>query len=525
MIRRYPILTLFTCWLLPALAFAQKPIQPAATQAPDFSNTVFPLTTMKFYGPVIRGEFGTGFCLDPACRFIGTNYHVAIEAKPKKIGGERVVREYLATSVDDEGAVLNLSASGEHPLKFTPARDLAIFELSHALRHHNGAQFTIENLEIGDEVEIYTYPKEGINPFRSLRKFDAKFNGETASGLLVFGYDLSSGKRIRPGASGGIVVESRTQRIVGVLSSIATNGEAIALAVPIQSLVDFVSKVQPCLAQEIFPPTNGIPENSADMLPKFLPPASSHSLEHRHAEPPQVAMLRSNAQQLADSIRNFLAVQTFAWGSGNRPPAAEAAYEVRVADGYQQFRKYPNGKRYQTDVPLADLNRDISTGGDWAGLPQMVGTQLGLKIHQADDAVMDNRRLKVFQYWADREDALPECQFLTIADFELFSIKKVSTNACYGEVWTDEELNILRMSLHLELLGKWRDYQTVVTYGQVHLPDGTLRFVPITVSAQATYNKKLYWCRGRFMNYKVFSIRTRMVAEQSRALQIDSQKP
>jgi hypothetical protein len=39
----------------------------------------------------------TGLCLDPACRFIGTNYHVAMMARPRKIRGERVVQLYLAT--------------------------------------------------------------------------------------------------------------------------------------------------------------------------------------------------------------------------------------------------------------------------------------------------------------------------------------------------------------------------------------------------------------------------------------------
>ena len=480
---------------------------------------------MKFYGPVIRGAFGTGFCLDPECRFIGTTYHVAAEARPKRILGIKIARQYLATSPDDEDATLNPQASGGRPLRFTLSRDLAIFELGKPLPHHHGVGFNVDDLEAGDEVEIYTYPKESINPIRSLLKFHGTFKGETTTGLLAFDYNLAARKAIRGGASGGIVVGSKSHEIVGVLNSIALDGEAVALAVPVQSLVDFVSKVQPCLAQKVFPPPNGIPEISADLLPKFVPPAPPHSLEHRHAEPPQVAMLRSGAQQLADSIRNFLAVETFEWGSGNRPPAEEAAYEVRVADGYQQFRKYPNGKRYQSDAPLADRNRAIGTGDGWAGLPQMVGTQLRLKIHQADDAVVDNRRLKVFQYWADREDALSECQFLTIADFEFFVIKKVSTNACYGEVWADEELNIVRMSLHLELLGKWRDYQTVVTYGQVHLPDGTTRFVPIAISAQATYNKKVYWCRGRFMDYRVFTIRTRVVADQARAVQINSQKP
>jgi hypothetical protein len=126
------------------------------------------------------------------------------------------------------------------------------------------------------------------------------------------------------------------------------------------------------------------------------------------------------------------------------------------------------------------------------------------------DVLSNGRRLRVFQYWADIEDALPECQFLTIADFGFFNIKNVSTNACYGEVWTDENFNILRMSLHLELPGKWQDYQSVVAYDWLRRRDDAPWLVPASVAAQAKYGRKLYWCRGRFMNYQVFSSQVKM---------------
>jgi hypothetical protein len=32
-------------------------------------------------------DFGTGFCLDPECRLIGTTYHVAATTHPRKIRG------------------------------------------------------------------------------------------------------------------------------------------------------------------------------------------------------------------------------------------------------------------------------------------------------------------------------------------------------------------------------------------------------------------------------------------------------
>ena len=475
-----------------------------AGHARDFDKTVVPITELKLLGLGIEGKFGTGFCMDPKCRFIGTNYHVAMTARPRKIKGEKVIQRYLATGPDDEGATVNDGPS-VGPMKYTLSRDLAILELRHSLPHHHGVAFSLDDLQVGQEIDIYAYPKESINPIRSLLQFHGTFKGETITGLLAFDYSQSADKAIRPGASGGIVVDSKTQRIVGILNEIATNGEAIALAVPVQSLADFVSKVQPCLAQSIFPSTEGISLVSADLYPKFVPPPPTGVIQHRPEEPAEVTMLRSKAQLLADSMRNFIAVQTFAWGTGNKTPVAESAYEVRVLDGYQRFRKYPDGKKELQDVPLPSLNTVMATGGEWSELPQMVGTEPRLRIHQAPDAVVNGRRMKVFQYRADAEDGV--CWFRSIFDFEFFAIKKDVTIACYGEVWTDQETNILRMSEHFELRGKWKDYQAVVTYGWLQRTDDTPRLIPLTISAQAEYNKKVYWCRGQFMDYQVFSSR------------------
>src|SRR5438132_767940 len=131
--------------------------------------------------------------------------------------------------------------------------------------------------------------------------------------LLAFDYGSSDGKAIHGGANGGLVVDSKNRQIVGVLSGVARNREAVALAVPVQSLADFVSRVQPWLAQSIFPPSKGnIPPASVDLHPRFVEPPSD-SLQHRPDEPTAVKVLREKAQLLADSMRNFVAVQTFAF--------------------------------------------------------------------------------------------------------------------------------------------------------------------------------------------------------------------
>ncbi len=109
--------------------------------AQDLSKTVLPITEFKLklklkpkksfpssvdlagLKPKItlseEADFGTGFCLDPECRLIGTNYHVAMMARPRKIKGAEVMERYLATGPDDEGATLN-DIFSVSPMKIYP---------------------------------------------------------------------------------------------------------------------------------------------------------------------------------------------------------------------------------------------------------------------------------------------------------------------------------------------------------------------------------------------------------------------
>ncbi len=368
--------------------------------------------------------------------------------------------------------------------------------------------FDLDELKFGQQVDIYSYPKESVSPVRKLLRFSGTFKGETRTGLLAFDYNLSDGKAICPGASGGIVVDRKSNRIVGVLSAIALTGEAIAMAVPIRSLVEFVTKVQPFLAQTLFPSTKTVSPQAEDLYPKFIPPVND-GLQHRSEEPPDVSTLRWKAQNLADNMRNFIAVQRLAWGDGNREPTFEAAYEVQVIDGDQRFRSYPDGRKEFNRIPFPSLSDSIVPAAEWSELPEMVGTEYKLHINPAGDAFVNSQRMKIFQYTATIEDRL--CSFLYQYDFGLFKIKRTVTVACYGEVWTDEDMNIIRMSEHYEL-SKKEDFHVVVTYGWLRAVDDIPRLIPMTISAQDQDHKHVRWCRGQFTDYRMFTSRARILA-------------
>jgi hypothetical protein len=500
------------CLFVSCAGYAQQSFgDRTETPAIDFASIVFPITTIKFYGPAVAGWMGTGFCLDPECRFVGTNYHVAVEAKSKRIGGQKIAQQYLATSSGDAEAILNVSAGSGAPVKFAPGRDLAIFKLAHPLPHRRGMPFRMDDLAIGEEVDIYSYPKENTSPIRKLLKFHAKFAGETATGLLAFEYELTDGKTLRPGASGGIVMDSSGQ-IAGVLSSIAADGEAVALAVPVHSLVDFVSRELPCLAQSIFPSVSEVSEVSADFYPPFVPVLHMEKLERRPQEAATIRALRGKAQAMADGMNDLIAIQTFAWGSGNKAMAQEA-YEVRLVDGHERFRSYPDGKKELREVSYPPpLNNAVKTEQAWSGMPHLIALEYGLKMQQAPDVVVAGRSVKVFQYRSNAED--DACLFRNDLDWGFLAVHKMLSVDCYGEVWTDESLNILRISQHLELPGKWKDYQVVMTYGWLQKEGLPARIVPVSISTQANYKGKVYWCRGRFMNYQLFRSQGRLIMEK-----------
>lgn len=466
---------------------------------------------MKFHGPIVA-DFGTGFCLDPECRFVGTNYHVAAVEKCRKVEGTRIVQRYVATGPKDQDATLNYLASGGPPLRYTLSRDLAVFELAKPLSHHHGPRFSSQDLRLGQQVDVYCYPKGAINPYRGLQVFHGTFKGPTTTELLAFDYLPNGDKRIRPGASGGVVVDAKTGDVVGILCGLDIDGQPIALAVPVESLAIFLSKQLPILAELLFPIRAQVPEDEQDLYPKYDPPMQADGLQRRAPEPVDVMELRTRAQALAEGMRNFIAVQTFLWGKQNHQPVAADAYEVQVRDGVQTFREYPNGKKWLRRSPDPEgASSSISPGDMWSTLPLFIGTDVGVKIHEAVGSEINGRYTRIFQYLGSTEDN--PCVTQDIFDFGAFSIKRQHTYTAYGEVWTDEHLNITRMSLHCEKNGH-QEWQFVMNYGWLTRPGIEPKVVPVALVAWKPIPDKGLWCRSQFVNYHEFTSRARLVDMQ-----------
>jgi hypothetical protein len=496
-------------------------VSAASEQSRDLSKTVVPITKLQSYGPVESVKFGTGFCIDLDCRFIGTNYHVAkAMGKHFTVEGSPVVNRWMGTGPDDDEASKNRLSGPLGKIipreKYALIRDIAVVELRWPLsqKGYHGLPFSDDDLQYGQDVFIYSFPLHW-NPKRKLERFKATFVAYNANYSnrfledlsdkpLMFNYDPADGK-ITGGASGGLVVDAKG-RVVGILNAKAEEIDHIVAAVPVSIFSAFISRIQPYLSTQLFPKSVVIPPVSADNYPEWIPPGPTGTGK-RPVEADEVTALRKKSQALSDSMRNFIAVQSVEWGKGDRnsTPQAFANFEVQVIDGRQRFRDYPDGTKEMQEAPFpAPLNTAIGTGGQWAEMPNLVGNSLKLRINHVPDITMNGETFQVFQWVGQIEDGI--CKFKTNVDLVFMSWSKVNTLDCYGEVWTDKDLNLVRASENYKLLGTWKNYHGVVTFGVVTIGDRNVR-VPLTIATQAELGGKLYWCQGIFSEYHEFASR------------------
>lgn len=466
-------------------------------------QTVVPITKLHFYGPIGNIMFGSGFCLDPECRFIVTNYHVA-EAMGKhlSIQHEHVVQRWLASGPNDEGATKD---------GYNPLRDLAVVELEHSLgrRGFHGMPYNIDDvadLLVGQDVDIYAFPLE-LKPKRKLQHFRGEYIGLHQDGLLAFSYQPNP-HRLRIGASGGLIVDGNG-RVVATLARIAVNQNDV-LGVPIEVLSAFVSKIQPYLAARLFPKTAFIPPVEPDIYPEWVPDRPNGHLESRVADAPDVQLLRVKAQNVIDGMRFAVAVESYEWGKGSaaNDPQAIGYYEVRTLDRRQYFRQYPDGKKETKEQPFPPLMEAIDPGGAWSYVPHIVAKEYDVRIRRAPDIVWKGQALRIFQYHGAKEDNV--CEFDDQLDLIFMVHHHLESYNCSGEVWTDQAENIRRISENYYMPNSQTEMRMIVTYGWADIGSKRL-IVPVTISMETVNGTHIHWCRGQFTDYRQFRSSVRLV--------------
>ena len=468
-------------------------------------RTVVPITKVHFYGLYGAIKFGSGFCLDPECRFIVTNYHV-VRAMGKRfsIQHEPVVERWLASGPNEEGA----SREGYDPL-----HDLAVAELRGSLnrRGFHGLHYNTEDaqdLVVGQEVGIYAFPL-GLNPKRKLQHFRGEYIGVDRNGLLAFSYEPNP-QHLRGGASGGLVVDGNG-RVMAVLADVVVNRKNVVLGVPVEVLSGFVRKIQPYLAARLFPETAFIPPVEPDIYPQWVPrrPPDGH-LGRRSVEPLDVQLLRLKAQSVVDGMHAVMCVESFEWGSGSgaNDPQAIGYYQVRTFDGYQHFRRYPDGKKERGQVPWPPLNCVIEPGDAWSSIPKLVAKEHDLRIRRDPDIVWKGRTLRVFQYHGAKEDKV--CTLDDELDLGFMVHHHLEAYDCSGEVWTDQGENIMRVSENYYVADSRANVRFIVTFGWTDI-EGERLLVPITISMETKSGSHITWCRGQFTDYRQFRSTVRLL--------------
>lgn len=140
--------------------------------------------------------------------------------------------------------------------------------------------------------------------------------------------------------------------------------------------------MQRCLVQRLISHPADAFSSATDIYPESVTSVLD-AVHSRRQESPEIKALRIKAQLIADSVRGLIAVQTFAWGSGQKEAAAYAPYEILVTDGfYQQFREYPDRKKWSMEAPESRLSTYMSTASKWFELPEFIGTEPQIRIQQ-----------------------------------------------------------------------------------------------------------------------------------------------
>ncbi len=554
-------------WLLLSLTALSNKL--AAQQDDDFNpeTVVTKISARKHEGIGVKGfmehgheRVGTGWRIGEECNLVVSAYHVAkiMDSSAIKINGRKIAETYLATGPNDPGAVrIEMADKSLHSLRYVPVHDLAVFRLKKPLpcQGTHGVGVAGRKLQRGEHIRAYGYPRGGM-----LTMFSGKFLREFADGMLEFEMQPSKdGATIGPGLSGGLIVNEGNQA-VGVAGFVERGNRNMLQAIPIWVLADYLRKIEsPEFYARLIPGTiyrtpspvtvdieaeadvihgdedagegaerdtevsgENVGINPTSILPKWylqdgieewLPPLKPRNLSgeiHRRTqEPADVQMLRKKAQELGEGMRNFIALQKLEFGFENTRQQTRE-HEVRVVYGHQTFRKWPDGKKEGKDLPFPSTATWVMIDTEWKDLPDLLATDLDLRIEQDSDRIMEGQKLKVFRFEGVAEDSACIFKSHTIYIPYLWHRDSSKVVPCRGEAWTDEQFNILRITVDEDLTkadADWRRCKLSVLYGWLNEPGEERKLIPVSIALQVEFNGRPYWCRGEFKNYRMFAVK------------------
>jgi hypothetical protein len=446
-----------------------------------------------------------------------TDYHVAREGLPGKIAGAKVLEVYLASGPDDYGAVWIMTTYGKW-LRYNPLNDVALISLSQPLLPGMPApSFYAGELVPGQQLVVNGVPSGGKQ-----EAVAAKLLG-IGDGLL----QLSLATETPAGLSGSAVSDQQG-RIVGMLSAV-TDGSAFA--VPLWSIADAIRKFRPAVHSQLFAagprkppefqgsmvisrallaalsgtsPEPALPlESLEDGLGQPFPELVPHPgrLLNTRQEPADILELRRRAQRTVQRIANFRALQTLRLNTEGKSELTWL-HELYVESDDLVFRAIDDGQLVP-GVPFPHRRRAVVPGAEWRDLPRMVASEFKLRVEEIGTKDVGRNRLRVFRYQASVEDQICWVRFRTTEMF--WSRDRQFPVACRGDIWTDAELNPLRISQELEVPGgkvPMQHLQLAVLYGWLEHD-----LVPVEMVVRGTIAG--HGCRAdaHFSNYRRMEIR------------------
>ena len=208
--------------------------------------------------------------------------------------------------------------------------------------------------------------------------------------------------------------------------------------------------------------------------------------------------MRATAHRMVQQMADFIALQTVTF-----PGNAVWQHQVRVIDGQQLFVASDGTELKELPIPRAGM----VPGSEWRDLPQMVGSDLRLPLRYIGEVPQGAAKVRVFEYSATAEDAV--CGMRVKRG--IFSRTWKGAVPCRGEVWTDHDFNILRITQDLAMPRQsgLTSSSISVLYGWAGFGSVQRRLVPVSMRLRAQDSKRtLIESSATFTNYRMFLAET-----------------